>query len=623
MNIINRSTSRKKIQWLSADSSNDAALKKVIRYKNLILKKGTQAFAEINSELKLKSPKSYKVKQSEILKSESLVSDHLKQSILNSAANIKLVCENDKKGLSSTPIETTKGIQVWKEFRSIDSVGIYVPGGSAPLISSLLMQLIPAQVAGCKNIIVCTPPNKSGEISPEILWIAKVYGVKEIYKVGGAQAILAMAYGTTIIPKVNKIFGPGNVYVNAAKKLCSSDVAIDLPAGPSEVMIVSNDIEKASIAAADALSQLEHDPDSRAFIISSNLKILQKIKTSVNEQMQQLSRQSVLKQSIENLLLIKAKSFKDTLVLINDCAPEHLILLDEDYSKYLVEVNNAGSIFCGALSPESFGDYSSGTNHVLPTNGQAKVHSGLGVKDFGKQISVQTASSEGFENLKNTVITMAQAESLDAHEQAVKIRQSNANQKASSRSYTEIRKTNETSIYLNLNIDGTGNYNINTGLKYLDHLLEQFSKHGSFDLYLTCLGDLEIDEHHTIEDIAIALGTAINISLDDRVGISRYASSETLVMDEVKSSISVDLSSRRFLKFKCSQLRDYVGDFPTEMFEHFFVSLINSAAMTCHIDTTGKNSHHLLEATFKTFARCLKKAVVIESSRSSSTKGLL
>jgi histidinol dehydrogenase len=337
MNIINRSTSRKKIQWLSADSSNDAALKKVIRYKNLILNKGTKAFAEINTELKLKSPKSYKVKQSEILKSESLVSDHLKQSILNSAANIKLVCENDKKGLSSTPIETTKGIQVWKEFRSIDSVGIYVPGGSAPLISSLLMQLIPAQVAGCKNIIVCTPPNKSGEISPEILWIAKVYGVKEIYKVGGAQAILAMAYGTTIVPKVNKIFGPGNVYVNAAKKLCSSDVAIDLPAGPSEVMIVSNDIEKASIAAADALSQLEHDPDSRAFIISSNLKILQKIKTSVNEQIQQLSRQSVLKQSIENLLLIKAKSFKDTLVLINDCAPEHLILLDEDYSKYLVE----------------------------------------------------------------------------------------------------------------------------------------------------------------------------------------------------------------------------------------------------------------------------------------------
>ena len=182
---------------------------------------------------------------------------------------------------------------------------------------------------------------------------------------------------------------------------------------------------------------------------------------------------------------------------------------------------------------------------------------------------------------------------------------------------------NNIRLAINLNLDGTGNYNIKTGLNYLDHLLEQFSKHGCMDLNLTCLGDLEIDEHHTIEDIAIALGTAINNALGDRVGISRYASSEILVMDEVKSNISIDLSSRRFLDFKCSELRDYVGDFPTEMFEHFFVSLINSIAMTCHIETTGKNSHHLLEATFKTFARCLKSAVIVESSRSSSTKGLL
>ena len=174
-----------------------------------------------------------------------------------------------------------------------------------------------------------------------------------------------------------------------------------------------------------------------------------------------------------------------------------------------------------------------------------------------------------------------------------------------------------------MNLDGTGNYNIKTGLNYLDHLLEQFSKHGSIDLNLSCLGDLEIDEHHTIEDIAIALGTAINSALGDRVGISRYASSEILVMDEVKSNVSIDLSSRRYLDFKCSELRDYVGDFPTEMFEHFFVSLINAAAMTCHIETSGKNSHHLLEATFKTFARCLKSAIVVESIKSSSTKGLL
>ena len=623
MKILNRSNSTKDIKWFANGSDNIDIKKIVLRFKNLVLNKGTKAFDEINKELNLLIPRSYKVKSTEIKKSELLVSDSLKQSILDSAANINIICENDKEALNGMPVETTKGIKLWKEFRPIDSVGIYVPGGNSPLISSLLMQLIPAKVAGCKNITICTPPNADGHISPEILWIAKLYGISDIYKVGGAQAIFGMAYGTTIIPKVNKIFGPGNAYVNEAKKLCSNDVAIDLPAGPSEVMIVTNNITNISIAAADALSQLEHDPNSRAFIISNNLSILTKIKTEIKKQIQDLTRQSILKRSIKNLLLIKSKSFKDTLSLINECAPEHLILLDEDYSKYLVDINNAGSIFCGSLSPESFGDYSSGSNHVLPTNGQAKVHSGLSVSDFGKQISVQTASPEGFINLKETVITLAQAEALDAHEMAVKIREDIAFKQSSSRSFAEIRKTNETSIYININLDGTGNYNINTGLNYLDHLLEQFAKHGSIDLNLSCLGDLEIDEHHTIEDIAIALGTAINNALGKRVGISRYASSEILVMDEVKCNVSIDLSSRRYLNFKCSQLRDFVGDFPTEMFEHFFISLINATAMTCHIETTGNNSHHLLEATFKTFARCLKSAVTIESNKSSSTKGSL
>ena len=623
MKILNRSNSTKDIKWL-ANGSADVDIKEIVlRFKNLVLNKGTKAFDEINEELNLIIPQSYKVKSTEIKKSELLVSDSLKQSILDSAANINIICENDKEALNGIPVETTKGIKLWKEFRPIDFVGIYVPGGNSPLISTLLMQLIPAKVAGCKNITICTPPNADGHISPEILWIAKLYGISDIYKVGGAQAIFGMAYGTTIIPKVNKIFGPGNAYVNEAKKLCSNDVAIDLPAGPSEVMIATNNITNISIAAADALSQLEHDPNSRAFIISNNLSILTKIKTEIKKQIQDLTRQSILKRSIKNLLLIKSKSFKDTLSLINECAPEHLILLDENYSKYLVDINNAGSIFCGSLSPESFGDYSSGSNHVLPTNGQAKVHSGLSVSDFGKQISVQTASPEGFINLKETVITLAQAEALDAHEMAVKIREDIAFKQSSSRSFAEIRKTNETSIYININLDGTGNYNINTGLNYLDHLLEQFAKHGSIDLNLTCLGDLEIDEHHTIEDIAIALGTAINNALGKRVGISRYASSEILVMDEVKCNVSIDLSSRRYLNFKCSQLRDFVGDFPTEMFEHFFISLINATAMTCHIETTGNNSHHLLEATFKTFARCLKSAVIIESNKSSSTKGSL
>ena len=241
MKIINRSASNKAIHWSAKKSSSDNISETVLRIKNLVLSQGTSAFNQINKELNTKSPKSFKVKASEISKSDLLVSDKLKQSILHSAANIKTICENDKKGFIGSPVETTKGIKVWKEFRPIDSVGIYVPGGSAPLISSLLMQLIPATVAGCKNIIICTPPNKNGLVAPEILWIAKIYGIKKIYKVGGAQAIFGMAYGTTIIPKVNKIFGPGNAYVNEAKKLSSNDVAIDLPAGPSEVMIITND----------------------------------------------------------------------------------------------------------------------------------------------------------------------------------------------------------------------------------------------------------------------------------------------------------------------------------------------------------------------------------------------
>ena len=455
------------------------------------------------------------------------------------------------------------------------------------------------------------------------MWIAKLFGIKSIYKVGGAQAIFAMAYGTTVIPKVDKIFGTGNSYVNIAKKICSEDVAIDLPAGPSEVMVVSDDETKAGLVAADVLSQLEHDAASKAFVLSNNLNLLKKIKKEINIQLSSLSRKSILEKSLLNLQLIKTRSMVDSISLINECAPEHLILLDDNYSKFLSGIYNAGSIFCGSLSPESFGDYSSGSNHVLPTNGMAKVFSGLGVKDFGKQINVQTASSEGFLNLKDTVITMANAESLDAHARAVEIREKLAVTKSRSRISSEIRKTNETSIYINLNLDGTGQYNIDTGLKYLDHLLEQFSKHGSIDLNISCLGDLEIDEHHTIEDIAITLGSTINKALQERKGISRYASSEILVMDEVKCNVSIDLCTRRFLNFKCSDLRERVGDFPTEMFEHFFISLINSAAFTCHIDTIGSNSHHLLEATFKTFARCLRSAIVIESNQTSSTKGLM
>ena len=623
MKLINRTSNKQSINWFSTSQSHDEVEAVVKNFKDLILSKGTPALDAINKQLGLKKLKAYKVSSKEISSSDQAVSGELKSAILAASKNIQLVCENDKINLSSNPIETTKGITIWKEFRAIDSVGLYVPGGTAPLISSLLMQIIPATVAGCSNIVVCSPPDIHGKISPEILWICKLYNVSNIYKIGGAQSILAMAYGTTIVPQVSKIFGPGNAYVNYAKELVSKDVAIDLPAGPSEVMIVTNDLENSSLAAADALSQLEHGDDSKAFVISQKLNVLKKVKSEVLKQKKSLKRQTILNESIKNLILIKSKSAIDTSQLINECAPEHLILLDDDFAQYLPSINNAGSIFCGSLSPESFGDYASGSNHVLPTNGKAKTYSGLGIKDFGKQITVQAASSEGFMNLKDTVTTLASAEGLDAHAAAVDIRRSRVTDTDKSRSCVEIRKTNETNIYINLNLDGTGKYSVNTGISFLDHLLEQFSKHSKIDLYLMCDGDLHIDEHHTIEDVAITLGSAINTALNDRLGICRYSSVETLVMDEVKCSVSIDLASRRYLSFQCSKLREIVGDFPGEMLEHFFISLVNSAAFTCHISTVGSNSHHLLEATFKTFARALRQAIIIESSDSSSTKGVM
>ena len=310
---------------------------------------------------------------------------------------------------------------------------------------------------------------------------------------------------------------------------------------------------------------------------------------------------------------------------INNNAPEHLILLDDDFSKIIPHINNAGSVFCGKYSPESFGDYASGSNHTLPTAGSAKTYSGLSVKDFGKIITFQTATSEGFINLAQTVKTLADAETLDAHTKAVSVREKYALQDISQLSRTSFikRTTNETDIFINLNIDGSGNYNIDTGLKYFDHMLEQFAKHGSFDLTINCIGDLEIDEHHTIEDVAIALGDAFKAALGERNKIERYSSSESLVMDETISKVSIDMSSRNLLKMKTSKLREYVGDFPTEMFEHFFISFVNTLSFTCHIETKGSNSHHIVEATFKSFTRALSAALQKNNAYVASTKGIL
>ena len=595
------------------------------KFKSLVINNGDDGLREISKMLKEKSLKSFKVTKSEFKKADKLLNDDIKNAILIAYANIKKYHEKQLEGLSIKDIETTKGVKLWSEFKPIDVIGLYIPGGTAPLFSSFLMQAIPAIIAGCNNIVVCTPPNKNGNIDPAILWVADLLNIKNIFKVGGSQAVFAMAYGTKSIPKCLKIFGPGNQYVTEAKMLVSKDISIDMPAGPSEVYVVSNDENKLDIIASDLLSQLEHSKDAKAVLISQNKSLIKNISNEINIQNNALNRQEILKSSINNIYLVNASSDQQIIDFININAPEHLILLDNDFSKIAPYINNAGSVFCGNYSPESFGDYASGSNHTLPTSGAAKTYSGLSVKDFGKIITFQTATAEGFMNLGPVVKILAEAENLDAHAKAVDIRESYALQDTYQKPRTSFikRTTNETSIFINLNIDGTGNYNVDTGLKYFDHMLEQFAKHGSFDITINSIGDLEIDEHHTIEDVAIALGDAFKQALGERKNIERYSSNESLVMDETISNVSIDMSSRNLLKMKTSKLREYVGDFPTEMFEHFFISFVNTLSFTCHIDTKGTNSHHIVEATFKSFTRALSTALIQNNKNIASTKGML
>ena len=597
----------------------------VKKFKSLVLDNGDDGIREISELLKEKSLKNFKVTNSEFKKADKLLDDDIKNAILVAYSNIKKYHEKQLEGLSIKSIETTKGIKLWSEFRPIDVVGLYVPGGTAPLFSSFLMQAIPAIIAGCKNIIVCTPPDKNGKIDPTILWVANLLNIKNIFKVGGSQAIFAMAYGTKSVPKCLKIFGPGNQYVTLAKMLVSNDVSIDMPAGPSEVYVVSNDENKTDIIASDLLSQLEHSKDAKAVLVSKNKSLIKNISKEIDLQKNLLNRQNILKSSQKNIYLVNAANDQQIVDFININAPEHLILLDEDFSKIAPYINNAGSVFCGKYSPESFGDYASGSNHTLPTARSAKTYSGLSVKDFGKIITFQTASPEGFINLAPTVKILAKAECLDAHAKAVSIREKYAEEDNIVKPRTSFikRDTKETSIYINLNIDGTGNYNINTGLKYFDHMLEQFAKHGRFDITINSIGDLEIDEHHTIEDVAITLGDAFKQALGDRTNIERYSSNQSLVMDETISNVSIDMASRNLLKMKTSKLREYVGDFPTEMFEHFFISFVNTLSFTCHIDTKGSNSHHIVEATFKSFTRALSDALKQNNKNIASTKGIL
>ncbi|MEJ7739174.1 MAG: histidinol dehydrogenase [Chitinophagaceae bacterium] len=372
------------------------------------------------------------VSDREIHDSAALVSDELKQAIQQAKTNIEKFHSIQLR--DEEVIETMPGVNCWRKSVAIEKVGLYVPGGTAPLFSTLLMLGIPAKIAGCKEIILCSPPNREKKLHPAILYTAQLIGKIKVFKVGGVQAIGALAYGTESIPRVCKIFGPGNQYVTCAKQIVQqSGVAIDMPAGPSEVAVFADETANASFVAADLLSQAEHGTDSQVMLVCTSPDMIEDIESAITLQLRGLPRREVAVKALENSKFVLIKDEKEAMALLNEYAAEHLILSCKDPEQLAGQVINAGSVFLGNYSPESVGDYASGTNHTLPTNGYAKAYSGVSVDSFVKKISFQQLTGEGLRNIGKTVELMAEAEGLAGHRQAVSLRLAELNRLAGGR----------------------------------------------------------------------------------------------------------------------------------------------------------------------------------------------
>lgn len=366
----------------------------------------------------------FEVSEKQLKESVKNVSKELQDAIKLAKGNIEKfhAAQQEKKQI----IETTKGVKCWRENRAIEKVGIYIPGGSAPLFSTVLMLGIPAKLAGCQEIVLCTPPNKQGEINPAILFSAKLVGITKIFAVGGIQAIGAMTFGTKSIQKVNKIFGPGNQYVTAAKEVAQNfGVAIDMPAGPSEVLIIADESCEPEFVAADLLSQAEHGADSQAILLSDNEKVVEQTLQEIKKQVKALPRKEIAEKALKNSKSIVLKSIDECIEFSNEYAPEHLIIAVKKHANYTNKISNAGSVFLGNYSCESAGDYASGTNHTLPTNGYARNYSGVSLDSFVKKITFQELTKEGIKNIGQSIEIMAEAEQLIAHKNAVTIRLKN------------------------------------------------------------------------------------------------------------------------------------------------------------------------------------------------------
>jgi histidinol dehydrogenase len=390
-----------------------------------ILKKvknfGDKALCDLSAEFDSVVLKCFRVAASEISGSADKVPESLKEAINFAKANIEKFHQSQL--ITEQVIETTKGVKCWRKNIPIGKVGLYIPGGTAPLFSTVLMLAIPAKIAGCNEIILCTPPDKKGNVNPLILYAAYIAGVTDIFRIGGAQAIAAMAYGTETVPKVDKIFGPGNQYVTKAKEMIQLDgIPIDMPAGPSEVLVIADKYADPSFVASDLLSQAEHGTDSQVILLTDNSDLINAIEVETYKQVSLLPRKEIALKALENSSLILLNTLSDCIELSNLYAPEHLIISTSDPSLLAEQVTNAGSVFLGKYSCESAGDYASGTNHTLPTSGFAKNFSGVSAESFVKKITFQEVSPEGLKNLGPFIEKMAEAELLHGHKNAVTLR---------------------------------------------------------------------------------------------------------------------------------------------------------------------------------------------------------
>ena len=361
------------------------------------------------------------VTQSEWSAASDLVSPELKEAIQVALHNIE--CFHTAQRFEPIKVETAPGVNCWQKAVPIERVGLYIPGGTAPLFSTVLMLAVPARIAGCKEIVLCTPPNAAGEVHPAILYAAQLAGVSKVFKAGGIQAIGAMTYGTESVPQVYKIMGPGNQYVTAAKQLVSlKDVAIDMPAGPSEVLIIADAAANPAFIAADFLSQAEHGVDSQSMLVTTSSTLVPAVLQAIEEQLNQLPRQDIARKALEHSRIVVLANDQEVIDFTNAYAPEHLIIQTENYTELAEQVVNAGSVFMGQYTPESAGDYASGTNHTLPTNGYAKAYSGVNLDSFTKKITFQEITAAGIKNLGPTIEVMAANELLEAHKNAVTVR---------------------------------------------------------------------------------------------------------------------------------------------------------------------------------------------------------